>query len=100
VVALISGGGDSDSVQVAIGAIIGAPFVLGTLAMLVIAASALAFCGRCSQGTDLKTDNASTRRDLTAFLILFPVGILIGALDTSGAVQLAAHALLLAGYRV
>ena len=100
VVALLSGGGDEESVQVAIGAIIGAPFVLGTLAMLVIAGSALAFRGRRPQGTDLKTDNASTRRDLIAFLVLFPVGVLIGSLDTSAAVQLAAAALLLAGYGV
>ena len=100
VVALLSGGGDEESVQVAIGAIIGAPFVLGTLAMLVIAASALAFRGRRDQGTDLETDNASTRRDLTAFLVLFPIGILVGALDTSAAVQIAAAALLLAGYGV
>jgi cation:H+ antiporter len=102
VVALLGGGGgsSSESVQVAIGAIIGAPFVLGTLAMLVIAGSALAFRGRREQGTDLRTDNASARRDLTVFLVLFPVGIVIGALDTSAAVQLAAAALLLAGYGV
>ena len=100
VVALLSGGGDAESVQVAIGAIIGAPFVLGTLAMLVIAGSALAYRGRRPQGTDLKTDNPSTRRDLTAFLVLFPFGILVGALDTSAGLQLAVAALLLAGYGV
>ena len=100
VVALLSGGGDEESVQVAIGAIIGAPFVLGTLAMLVIAGSALAFRGRRPQGTDLETDSASTRRDLTAFLVLFPVGIVIGTLHTSAGVQLAAAALLLVGYGV
>ncbi|HYI19681.1 MAG TPA: hypothetical protein VD836_13295, partial [Solirubrobacteraceae bacterium] len=50
VVALISGGGDEESVQIAIGAIIGAPFVLATLAMLVIAGSALAYRGRRDQG--------------------------------------------------
>ena len=102
VVALLGGGGgsSSESVQVAIGAIIGAPFVLGTLAMLVIAGSALAFRGRRDQDSDLRTDTAATRRDLTAFLVLFPVGILIGALDTSAAVQLGAAALLLVGYGV
>jgi cation:H+ antiporter len=100
VVALLSGGGDEESVQVAIGAIIGAPFVLGTLAMLVIAGSALAYRGRRRQGTDLITDNAATRRDLTAFLVLFPIGILVGALDTSAGLQLAVAALLLVGYGV
>ena len=100
VVALLSGGGSSEAVQIAIGAIIGAPFVLGTLAMLVIAGSALAYRGRRPQGTDLKTDNPSTRRDLTAFLVLFPIGILVGTLDTSAGLQLAVAALLLAGYGV
>jgi cation:H+ antiporter len=100
VVALLSGGGDAESVQVAIGAIIGAPFVLGTLAMLVIAGSALAYRGRRPQGTDLITDNPATRRDLTAFLVLFPIGLLVGALDTSAGLQLAVAALLLAGYGV
>ena len=98
VVALLSGGGDPESVQVAIGAIIGAPFVLATLAMLVIAGSALAFRGRRDQGSEVETDTSSMRRDLTVFLVLFPIGILVGALDTSAGVQLAAAALLLAGY--
>ncbi len=100
VVALLSGGGDEESVEIAIGAIIGAPFVLGTLGMLVIAGSALAFRGRREQGSDVDCEVASTRRDLHGFLLLFPVGILIGALDTSAAVQLAAAALLIAGYGV
>ena len=39
-VAVLSGG---ESEQVAIGAIVGAPFMLGTVAMLVVGASALAF---------------------------------------------------------
>ena len=100
VVALLSGGGSDESVEVAIGAIIGAPFVLGTLAMLVIAASARAYRGRRDQGSDVETEAGSTRRDLVVFLALFPVGLIVGALDTSPAVQLAAAALLVAGYGV
>ena len=99
VVALLSGGGGEEAVQIAIGAIIGAPFVLGTLAMLVIAGSALAYRGRRDQGSDVETDAASTRRDLTSSSSL-PVGLLAGALPTSAAVQLAVAALLLAGYGV
>ena len=100
VVALISGGGDEESVQIAIGAIIGAPFVLGTLAMLVIAGSALAYRGRRDQGSDVDTHVSSTRRDLLAFLALFPLGLLAGALPTSAGVQLAVAALLVIGYGV
>ena len=100
VVALLSGGGSDEAVQIAIGAIIGAPFVLGTLAMVVIAASALAYRGRRDQGSDVDTEVGSTRRDLVVFLALFPIGLIVGALDTSPSVQLAAAALLLAGYGV
>src|SRR6185295_20375295 len=38
IVALLSGGGE-ESVDIAIGAIIGAPFLLGTLAMLLVVGS-------------------------------------------------------------
>ena len=100
VVALVSGGGGEEAVEIAIGAIIGAPFVLGTLAMLVIAGSALAFRGRREQGADVDTHVASTRRDLIAFLAFFPLGILVGALDTSAAVQIAVAAVLVAAYGV
>ena len=98
IVALVSGGGGHEAVEIAIGAIIGAPFVLGTLAMLVIAGSALAFRGRREQGSDVATDASSTRRDLLTFLAFFPLGILAGALDTSAAVQIGVAVVLVAGY--
>jgi cation:H+ antiporter len=100
VVALVSGGGSAEATEIAIGAIIGAPFVLATLAMLVIAGSALVFRGRREQGTAIDSHVASTRRDLIAFLALFPLGVLAGALDTSAGVQLALAALLVAAYGV
>jgi cation:H+ antiporter len=100
VVALISGGGSEEAVEIAIGAIIGAPFVLGTLAMLVIAGSALAYRGRRDQGAEVESHRASLRRDLVTFLVFFPLGIAVGALDTSAAVQLAVAAVLVAGYGV
>jgi cation:H+ antiporter len=98
VVALVGGGGSQEAVEIAIGAIVGAPFVLGTLAMLVIAGSALAFRGRRDQGSDVDTHAASTRRDLLTFLAFFPLGILVGALDMSKGVHLAVAAVLVAGY--
>ena len=100
VVALISGGGSPEAVEIAIGAIIGAPFVLATLAMLVIAGSALAYRGRREQGAEVLNDLPSTRRDLITFLLFFPLGVAVGALDTSPGVQLAVAALLVGGYCV
>ena len=98
VVALIGGGGGKEAVEIAIGAIIGAPFVLGTLAMLVIAGSALAFRGRREQGAAVETHVSSTRRDLRTFLVFFPLGVLVGALDVPKGVHVGVAALLVAGY--
>ena len=80
VVAVLSGG---ESEQVAIGAIVGAPFMLGTLAMLVVGASALAFRRRRSSGSEVTADDRSVRRDLSLFLPCFAIGIGLGLIDSS-----------------
>jgi cation:H+ antiporter len=97
IVAVLGGGGE-EAVEIAIGAIIGAPFLLGTVAMLLVAISAIAFRRRREQGEEVTVDNSSTRRDLTCFLVLFPIGIAAGVIATSQPVQLAVAALLLLGY--
>jgi cation:H+ antiporter len=96
-VALASGGGH-EAVDIAIGAIIGAPFLLGTVAMLLVAGSALAFRGRREQGERVEVDAGSTRRDLRFFLAVMPVGVLLGVLSTSAAVQVAGAAALVVAY--
>ena len=80
VVALVSNPGDPAAVEIAIGAIIGAPFLLGTVAMLLVAGSAIAFRGRRQQDDRVEIDPRSTRRDLHFFLVVMPVGLIVGAL--------------------
>jgi len=80
VVAVLSGG---ESEQIAIGAIVGAPFMLGTVAMLVVGGSALAFRKRRSSGSDVTSDNRSLRRDLRLFLPCFAVGLGLGLIDSN-----------------
>jgi cation:H+ antiporter len=96
-VALASGGGQ-EAVDIAIGAIIGAPFLLGTVAMLLVAGSAIAFRNRREQGERVMVDADSTRRDLRFFLAVMPVGVLLGVLSTSPAAQVAAAAALAVAY--
>ena len=79
VVAVLSG---SESEQVAIGAIVGAPFMLGTLGMLLVGASALAFRRRRSSGSEVTPDDRSLRRDLGLFLPCFAIGIGLGLIDS------------------
>jgi cation:H+ antiporter len=99
IVALPTGGGE-ERVQIAIGAIVGAPFVLATIAMLLVTVSSFAFRDRREQGQEVGVDPASTARDLRAFLLLFPVGIAVGAIGADLGWRMAAAALLLGGYGV
>src|SRR3954469_724883 len=69
IVALLGGGGGEEATQIAIGAIIGAPFLLGTLAMLLVVGSAHLFAGRREQGAIVNAERDDVRRDLHWFLI-------------------------------
>jgi cation:H+ antiporter len=75
-VALVSGTGESS--QIAIGSIIGAPFMLATVAMLMVAGSAVAFEQRRAQGRALELDLPTTRRDIAFFLACFTVVLALG----------------------
>ena len=71
-------GGAEGAEDVAIGAIIGAPFLLATIAMALVGISALLFRSRREQGTELSADVATLDRDLVFFLIFFAAGAAIG----------------------
>jgi cation:H+ antiporter len=73
IVALIGAteGGD----QVAIGAIVGAPFLLGTLAMGLVGLFAYLYRNRREQGLALKAHRPTLERDLLFFLAFFAVSL-------------------------
>jgi cation:H+ antiporter len=78
IVAII--GGSEGSEDVAIGAIIGAPFLLATLAMALVGLSAFLFQRRRSQGLALDADIETLDRDLLFFLAFFGIGLIAGTL--------------------
>jgi cation:H+ antiporter len=78
IVAII--GGAEGAEDVAIGAIIGAPFLLATIAMALVGISALIFRGRREQGIALQAHVETLDRDLIFFLAFFAAGIAIGVL--------------------
>ena len=82
IVALIGGGEGSE--DVAIGAIIGAPFLLATIAMALVGISALIFRERRTQGRRLAADIATLDRDLLFVLVLFAVGVGAGLVLPDG----------------
>ena len=76
IVAII--GGSEGSEDVAIGAIIGAPFLLATLAMAIVGISAHIWKGKRDQGLKLKADIETLDRDLTFFLVFFALALVAG----------------------
>jgi cation:H+ antiporter len=99
IVALL-GGGNGEQIQLAYGAIVGAPFMLATVAFALIMGSAYAFRRRREQDHWLALDVATTRRDLLFFLALFPIGIALGAAGVALPWRIAAAVALLCGYGV
>jgi cation:H+ antiporter len=66
------------SEDVAIGAIVGAPFLLGTLAMGLVGLFAYLYRDKRDQGTQLNVHRPTLERDLVFFLVLFGFSGLLG----------------------
>jgi cation:H+ antiporter len=75
IVALFSANAGSE--DVAIGAIVGAPFLLGTLAMGLVGLYAYLYRDKRPQGVELNAHKPTLERDLLFFLVLFAVGGLL-----------------------
>ena len=73
VVALI--GAEQGADQVAIGAIVGAPFLLATLAMGLVGLFAYLYRERRSQGLELDAHRPTLERDLRFFLVFFALSL-------------------------
>jgi len=73
IVALL--GASSGSHQVAIGAIVGAPFLLGTLAMGLVGLFIHIFRGRRTQGLELSAHGPPLERDLLFFCAFFAAAL-------------------------
>src|SRR4051794_15594872 len=77
VIAVLSG--QPGWVGVAIGSIVGAPFMLATVAMVLVGLASLAFKRRRESGADLDAERRTPMRDLGVFVACFGVGIALGA---------------------
>ena len=75
IVALLSVSEGSE--DVAIGAIVGAPFLLGTLAMGLVGLFAYLYRDKREQGVELRAHKPTLERDLLFFLVLFSLGGLL-----------------------
>ncbi len=80
-VAILAHSGHADADEIGIGAILGAPFMLGTLAMAVLGLSALAYRKRRGGRREARTVSPqprAIRQDLAFFLIAYPLALLAG----------------------
>lgn len=75
IVALLSASEGSE--DVAIGAIVGAPFLLGTLAMGLVGLFAYLYRDKREQGVELRAHKPTLERDLLFFLVLFAIAGLL-----------------------
>jgi cation:H+ antiporter len=76
IVAVIGGGAGAD--EVATGAIIGAPFMLATLGMVLVGGAALIYRNRRPQGSRLAVHAETLARDLAFFAACFAGGFALG----------------------
>ncbi len=88
---------EPESEGVAIGAIVGAPFLLGTLAMGLVGLFAYLYRGRRAQGTALDAHGPTLERDLLFFLAFFALAGLL-AWGPPAAVRIPAGVIFLGAY--
>ncbi|MDP9437133.1 MAG: sodium:calcium antiporter [Actinomycetota bacterium] len=69
--ALILGTGGATAGEIGIGAILGAPFLLATLALFMVGAAALTYRGRRRTGGEITVDRKTAIPDLGFFLVCF-----------------------------
>ena len=82
--AAITGADPETAGEIGVGAILGAPFLLATLAMFLMGIAAIGYRTRRSSGTRLDIDTQTTRRDLGFFLVFYALAIIAGVLPLPG----------------
>lgn len=97
IVAII--GAAEGSEDVAVGAIVGAPFLLATIAMGLVGLTALAYVKRRPQGRHLNAHMPTLERDLLFFLAFFAIALLLGQ-GAPKAVQISVAILCFVAYAV
>ncbi len=96
--ALSGEGGGEAAGEIGIGAILGAPFLLATLAMFVVGASAYGFRNRSSSGTRLTFERRTARRDILFFLVFFTIAAGAGIVRLPTSLRILVVVVLLAAY--
>jgi cation:H+ antiporter len=76
IIAILFSRKSSDNVDIGIGAIVGAPFMLGTLAFFLTGLSVLIFWKKRKTGLVMKVNNKILGRDIGFFIMIYSIGLL------------------------
>jgi cation:H+ antiporter len=96
--ALLAGSGSAAAGEIGIGAILGAPFLLATLALFIVGVAALGYRGRRKTGTEVTADRQTAIPDLVFFLPCFALAAVAGVLLLPLLVKILLAVVLLATY--
>jgi cation:H+ antiporter len=95
---VVTGGDKEGGAEIGVGAILGAPFMLATLALFVVGASALVFRRRRYQGATLTVDEPTIARDVGYFLVFFAMAATVGMLALPIYLKVVVAVFLVGGY--
>ena len=81
IMALLFGRGEK-SIEVGVGAIAGAPFMLSTLAFMITGVAVLVYAGMGRRTREMRADAEVIGRDIRYFLIVYFIAVVVVTLDT------------------
>ncbi len=96
--ALLVGSGSAAAGEIGIGAILGAPFLLATLALFIVGVAALGYRRRRQTGSEVTADRQTATLDLAFFLPCFALAAVAGVLPLPLPVKIVLAVALLAAY--
>ncbi len=96
--ALLSGSGSAAAGEIGIGAILGAPFLLATLALFIVGAAALGYRGRRGTGSEITADRQTAIPDLVFFLPCLALAAAAGIFPLPLLLKILLAVVLLAAY--
>jgi len=96
--ALLVGSGSAAAGEIGIGAILGAPFLLATLALFIVGAAALGYKSRRETGSEITADRQTAIPDLLFFLFGFVLATAVGILSLPLLLKILVAVVLLAAY--
>jgi cation:H+ antiporter len=96
--AALAGSGAAAASEIGVGAILGAPFLLATLALFIVGAAAIVYKGRRKTGSEITADRQTAIHDLVFFLPCFTLAAAAGIVSLPLVLKILLAVILLAAY--